>query len=82
MDNSTDILEQNWGTGSGTGLWTDAIRIAKAPTNVLGYMTPTTTEPEMPIEDLRKIWQGVQVRKFSNYSQDERIKMLFDIWLS
>ena len=42
-------------------------------------MTPTTSEPEMPIEDLRKIWQGVQVRKFNDYSQDERTKMLFDI---
>lgn len=82
VENNVDILEQNGWTGGGTGLWTDAIRISKAPSNILGYMTQLTNEPQMPIEDLRKIWRGVQVRKFNDYSQDERIKMLFDIWLS
>jgi hypothetical protein len=82
VDSVGMIIEQNWGSGGGTGLWSDSIRLAKQPTNVLGYMRKKWGEPLMPIEDLRKIWQWVKVRKFNDYSQDERAKMIFDIWLS
>jgi hypothetical protein len=82
VNDTTTICEQNWWKGSWTGLWSDAIRISKPPLNVLWYMTPTNTEQLMPIDELRKIWQWVKVRKFNDYSQDERAKMIFDIWLS
>lgn len=34
------IIEQNWGVWGGTGLWVDAIRVHKAPSNAVGFMRP------------------------------------------
>lgn len=44
VDDSKNILEQNGARGSGTGLWDDAIRLHKAPTNVAGYMRLKTVD--------------------------------------
>lgn len=38
VHSAKEILEQNWWAGTGTGQWVDAIRIHKAPANVVGYM--------------------------------------------
>ena len=45
------ICEQNGGAGSGTWLGKDAIRIAKSPANILGYMRNKETEVQRRVRE-------------------------------
>lgn len=57
VENTKEISEQNAGRWTGTGLWTDAIRIAKAPTNLLGYMRWKGTEDvDKRVNDFADKW--------------------------
>jgi len=66
-----EIVEQNGGKGTGTGLGVDAIRIAKPPTNLLGYMRWKGTEDADKIvndyADKHKIQGRSKTQTFSQY---------------
>ena len=75
-----EIAEQNWWAGTGTGLGVDAIRIAKTPTNILGYMRWKGTEDvDKRVNDFADKW-GISGRsKDKPYSQYETLIILSKI---
>lgn len=64
--------------------WEKPPKLRKYPIKDLywfvSYKKNTEEEPKMPIWELRNIWNTVKIRNFNDYSIDERIKMLIDIW--
>lgn len=80
VENSKEISEQNWGKGTGTGLWQDAIRIAKAPTNILGYMRwKGTDDVDKRVNDFADKW-GISGRSTTKpYTQYEVLILLSKI---
>lgn len=80
VDDSKNILEQNGARGSWTGLWDDAIRLHKAPTNVAGYMRlKTVDEVDKRVQEFaNKYW--IEGRsKDKPYSQYETLIILSKI---
>lgn len=80
VDDSKNILEQNGGRGSGTGLWDDAIRLYKAPTNVAGYMRlKTVDEVDKRVQEFADLWWIEWRSKTKTYSQYDTLVILSKI---
>lgn len=79
-ENDKDIIEQNGGKWTGTGLWVDAIRIAKTPTNVLGYMRwKGTDDVDKRVNDFADKWWISGRSKTKPYTQYETLIILSKI---
>ena len=80
VENTKEISEQNAWKWTGTGLWTDAIRIAKAPTNLLGYMRWKGTEDvDKRVNDFADKWWISGRSTTKPYTQYEVILILSKI---
>lgn len=79
-ENRIEVSEQNGGRWSGTGLGVDAIRIAKTPTNILGYMRWIGTDDvDKRVNDFANKY-GIDGRsKTKTYSQYDTLAILSKI---
>lgn len=76
------IVEQNWWTGTGNGIGTNAIRIGKMPSNIVWYMRPIWAELDQNEKIVKEFADKFWIKwrsKVNPYTQFETLLILSKI---